>query len=584
MAVRHPIVSVMGHVDHGKSTILDKIRGTQVVSREAGGITQHIGATDVPIETIYSLCGKLIGERKFAVPGLLFIDTPGHYSFVSLRTRGGALADLAVLVIDINEGMKPQTLESINILKKLRTPFVIAANKIDLIPGWRHHEGATCGDASSEQDPRVLAELDEKIYNLAGKIFEKSGLSADRFDHITDFTKTVAIVPVSGKFGEGLPDLLLVLVGLAQKFLEEELHTEEGPGEGTILEVKEEKGIGTAVDTIVYKGSMSVGNQIVVASVTGKPIVTKIKGLQRPRPLDEIRDPTQRFDRVKSISAAAGIRIVAQGLENALAGGTVKIVSGNLDELLEETAKESQINVELAQEGIIVRGDAIGSLEAFSFEAKAGELPIRKIDIGNVTRKDVVEASHFQNPLHQVIFAFNVGINEDAKSEALSLSVKIFENDVMYRLLEEYREWCEERKKELEVDKRLQVVFPGKVMILRDHVFRVSKPAIVGVRILAGRIRPGQGLMRDDGRSVGKIKSIRSGEESLKEALVGTEVAISIDDATVGRQIDVEDVLLVDIPESHAHELANYKLTQDELEVLEQIAVIKRKERPFWGR
>ena len=577
-------MSVMGHVDHGKSTILDKIRGTQVVSREAGGITQHIGATDVPIETIYSLCGKLIGERKFAVPGLLFIDTPGHYSFVSLRTRGGALADLAVLVIDINEGMKPQTLESINILKKLRTPFVIAANKIDLIPGWRHHEGATCGDASSEQDPRVLAELDEKIYNLAGKIFEKSGLSADRFDHITDFTKTVAIVPVSGKFGEGLPDLLLVLVGLAQKFLEEELHTEEGPGEGTILEVKEEKGIGTAVDTIVYKGSMSVGNQIVVASVTGKPIVTKIKGLQRPRPLDEIRDPTQRFDRVKSISAAAGIRIVAQGLENALAGGTVKIVSGNLDELLEETAKESQINVELAQEGIIVRGDAIGSLEAFSFEAKAGELPIRKIDIGNVTRKDVVEASHFQNPLHQVIFAFNVGINEDAKSEALSLSVKIFENDVMYRLLEEYREWCEERKKELEVDKRLQVVFPGKVMILRDHVFRVSKPAIVGVRILAGRIRPGQGLMRDDGRSVGKIKSIRSGEESLKEALVGTEVAISIDDATVGRQIDVEDVLLVDIPESHAHELANYKLTQDELEVLEQIAVIKRKERPFWGR
>ncbi|MCU0852481.1 MAG: translation initiation factor IF-2 [Thermoplasmata archaeon] len=584
MAVRHPIVSVMGHVDHGKSTILDKIRGTKVVSREAGGITQHIGATDVPIETIYSLCGKLIGERKFAVPGLLFIDTPGHYSFVSLRTRGGALADLAVLVIDINEGMKPQTLESINILKKLRTPFVIAANKIDLIPGWRHHEAATCGDTFSDQDPRVLAELDEKIYNLAGKIFEKSALSADRFDHITDFTKTVAIVPVSGKFGEGLPDLLLVLVGLAQRFLEQELHAEEGPGEGTILEVKEEKGIGTAIDTIVYKGSMEVGDQIVVASVSGKPIVTKIKGLQRPKPLDEIRDPTQRFDRVKEVSAAAGIRIVAQGMESALAGGTVKVVTGNLDELLEETAKESQINVELAQEGIIVRGDAIGSLEAFSFEAKASELPIRKIDIGNVTRKDVVEASHFQNPLHQVIFAFNVGINEDAKSEALSLSVKIFENDVMYRLLDEYREWCEERKKELEADKRLQIVFPGKVMILRDHVFRVSKPAIVGVRILAGRIRPGQALMRDDGRSVGRIKSIRSGEESLKEALVGSEVAISIDDATVGRQIEVEDVLLVDIPDSHAHELANYKLTQDELDVLEQVAVIKRKEKPFWGR
>jgi translation initiation factor 5B len=583
MAVRHPIVSVMGHVDHGKSTILDRIRGTKVVAREAGGITQHIGATDVPIDTIYALCGKLIGERKFSVPGLLFIDTPGHYSFVTLRTRGGALADLAVLVIDINEGLKPQTIESINILRKFRTPFVIAANKIDLIPGWRHQEGATIAESSSQQDPRVLAELDEKIYNLSGKIFDKFGFSADRFDHITDFTKTVAIVPISGKFGEGLPDLLLVLVGLAQRFLEEDLRIEEGPGEGTVLEVKQEKGIGTAVDTIVYKGEVKVGDQIVVASVTGIPIVTKVKALQRPKPLDEIRDPTQRFDRVKEVSAAAGIRVIAQNLENALAGGTMKVVSGNLDELLEETAKESRISVDLAGEGIIVRGDAIGSLEAFAFQAKQSELPIRKIDIGNVTRKDVVEASHFQDPLHRVIFAFNVSINDDAKSEAMELGVKIFENDVMYRLLEEYTLWCAERSKEIEADKRLEIVFPGKIKILRDNVFRVSKPAIVGVRVLAGRIRPGQGLIKEDGKQIGKIKSIQSEGKSLSEAISGAEVAISIDDVTVGRQIDVEDILLIDIPESHAHELQNQQLKQEELEILEQLKEIKRKEKPFWG-
>ena len=583
MAIRHPIVSVMGHVDHGKSTILDRIRGTKVVAREAGGITQHIGATDVPIDTIYSLCGKLMGERKFAVPGLLFIDTPGHYSFVTLRTRGGALADLAVLVIDINEGLKPQTVESISILRKLKTPFVIAANKIDLIPGWRHHEGATCGDSFSSQDPRVLAELDEKLYNLSGKIFDKFGFSADRFDRITDFTKTVAIVPTSGKFGEGLPDLLLVLVGLAQRFLEQDLRSEEGPGEGTVLEVKEEKGIGTAIDTIVYKGSMKVGDQLVVASAKGIPIVTKIKGLQRPRPLDEIRDPTQRFDRVKEVSAAAGIRIIAQNLEGALAGGTVKVVAGNLDEIIEETKLESQIKVALADEGIIVRGDAIGSLEAFAFEANQSGLPIRKIEIGNVTRKDVVEASHFENPLHRVIFAFSVGINDDAPPEAVAMGVKIFENDVMYRMLEEYKAWCEERKKELETEKRLEITFPGKLKIMRDNVFRVSKPAIVGVRVLAGRIRPGQNLMKTDGRPVGKIKSIQTEGKSLAEAITGAEVAISIDDATVGRQIEVEDVLFVDIPESHAHELQSYTLKQDEIEVLEQVKAIKRKEKPFWG-
>jgi translation initiation factor 5B len=584
MAIRHPIVSVMGHVDHGKSTILDKIRGTEVVSREAGGITQHIGATDVPIETIYKLCGPLIGDHKFSVPGLLFIDTPGHYSFVTLRTRGGALADLAVLVIDINEGLKPQTIESINILKKFRTPFLIAANKIDLIPGWRHEEWKTFSEAVAAQDPRVAAELEEKIYNLSGKIFDKCGLSADRFDKITDFTKTVAMVPISGKYGEGLPDLLLMLVGLAQRFLGEDLRTEEGPGEGTVLEVKEERGIGTAIDSIIYRGTIKVGDQIVVSSVKDEPIVAKIKGLQRPRPLDEIRDPTQRFERAKEVSAAAGIRIIAQGLETAMAGGTIRVVNGNLEELKDEIRKESQIKVELAAEGIIVRGDAIGSLEAFAFEAKQDDLPIRKIDIGNVTRKDVVEASHFADPLHRAIFAFNVDINEDAKSEALSSGIKIFENDVMYRLLEDYRTWCKERTKEVEVEQRLEIVFPGKMVIMRDHIFRVSKPAIVGVRVLAGRIRPGQGLIRQDGKEVGRIKSIRSGEESLKEAIAGAEVAISIDDAIVGRQIDVEDILLVDIPESHAHELANYALKQDEIEVLEQLAVIKRKEKPFWGR
>lgn len=583
MSVRHPIVSVMGHVDHGKSTILDMIRGTEVVSREAGGITQHIGATDVPIDTIYRLCGPLIGDRKFTVPGLLFIDTPGHYSFVTLRTRGGALSDLAILVVDILDGVKPQTVESINILRKFKTPFVIAANKIDLIPGWRHHGMMPIGQSLSEQDPRVVAELDERIYNLSGKIFDQTGFSADRFDKITDFTKSVAIVPVNGKYGEGLPDLLLTLVGLAQKFLEDELRTEEGPGEGTVLEVKEERGIGTAIDSIIYRGTIRVGNQIVVSSVRGEPIVTKVKGLQRPKALDEIRDPTQRFDRVKEVSAAAGIRIIAQGLESAMAGGTVRVVADDLEQLKEEIYKESEIKAELAEEGIIVRGDAIGSLEAFAFECKKSELLIRKIDIGNVSRKDVVEASHFENPLHRAIFAFNVDVNDDARAEARELDVRIFENDVMYRLLEDYQKWCVERKAQLEVDRRLEVVFPGKIIIMRDHVFRVSKPAIVGVRILAGRIRPGQGLMKLDGRSVGKIKSIRSGESSLKEAIAGQEVAVAIDEPTVGRQIDVEDVLLVDIPEGHVSELAKFGLKQDEVEVLEKVKEIKRKEKPFWG-
>jgi len=574
----------MGHVDHGKSTILDRIRGTKVVSREAGGITQHIGATDVPIETIHKLCEPLIGTRRFSVPGLLFIDTPGHYSFATLRTRGGALADLAVLVIDINEGLKPQTMESINILRKFRTPFVIAANKVDRLPGWRVHEGMPVAQSLNEQDPRVVADMDERIYAMTGRIFERAGFSADRFDRITDFTKTVAIVPMSGKHGEGLPDLLLVLVGLAQKFLEEDLRTTEGPGEGTVLEVKEDVGVGTVLDAIIYKGSVSVGDQLLISSAKGDPIEAKVRALLKPKPLDEIRDPSQRFDQVKSVHAAAGIRIVAQGMEDAMAGGIVRVANENIDDIREEVRKESELKVDLADEGIVVRGDAVGSLEALVFEAKNAELPIRKIGIGSVMRKDVIEASNFEDALHRVIFAFNVDVNSDAESELRTTDVKLFSADVVYRLLEDYAAWCEVKKRELEVEKRLEIVFPGKLMILRDHVFRVSKPAIVGVRVLAGRVRPGQGLIREDGRFVGRIKSIRSGENTMNEAIMGSEVAIAIDDATVGRQIDVEDILYVDIPESHAKELGGRQLRPDEVEVLDRVAQIKRKEKPFWGR
>lgn len=583
MPVRQPIVSVLGHVDHGKSTILDKIRGTKVVSREAGGITQHIGATDVPLDAITSLCGTLMGERRFDVPGLLFIDTPGHYSFVSLRSRGGALADLAVLVIDVNEGFKPQTTESVNILKRLRTPFVVAANKIDLIPGWRAQPGKPIGESLAAQDTRVASELDDRLYALVGRFFEVGGLSADRFDRISDFTKSVAIIPVSGKTGEGIPDLLLILIGLAQRFLGEDLDTEEGPAEGTVLEVKEDKGIGTAIDTIIYKGTVNVGDALVISSSKGEPIQTKVRALLRPKPLDEIRDPSQRFDKVEAASAASGIRIVAPGLEDAMPGGLVRVSAGEVAEVVEEVRRESSIKVELSAQGIIVRGDTVGSLEALAFEAGEVELPIRKIGIGKVSRKDVIEASNFDDPLHRAVFAFNVEVNDDARDAARGAGVVLFENDVVYRLLEDYRAWCEERTRELEAQSRLEISFPGRISILRDHVFRTSKPAIVGVRVLAGRIRPGQMLMREDGRAVGRIRSLRSGDKTLREARMGDEVAVAIDDVTVGRQIDVEDVLLVDIPEGHMKQLHGQKLSADESEVLEKVIEIKRKESPFWG-
>lgn len=580
--IRQPIVSVLGHVDHGKTSLLDAIRGTTVAAREAGGITQHIGATEVPLEAIRRVCGDLMAGKSFKVPGLLFIDTPGHHAFTTLRARGGALADLAVLVVDVNEGFRPQTIESIKILKQHKTPFVVAANKIDLVPGWRKHPGAPFVVSSRDQPDGVVAALDAKLYELAAKFYNQ-GFSAERYDRVSDFTANLAIVPTSAKHREGVPDLLLILIGLAQRFLEEQLRTEEGPGEGTILEVKEEKGHGTTLDAIVYKGTLSRGDTIVLGTV-GVPIVAKVRALLKPKPLDEIRDPQDRFDRVKSVSAASGVKIAAANAESAMPGAPVRVVEGDLARVVEEVAKETSVQVETSDEGLILKADALGSLEALAFECKTLKIPIRTARIGPVSRRDVLDAATIPDPLHRVVLAFNVGFLPDADEELLKQpEVKILTNDVIYRLLEEYGGWVEEKRKALEAASRQEIVYPGKVLLLPDHVFRASKPAIVGVRVLAGRVRPGQALMRDDGREVGRIKSIRTGEKTLEEARTGQEVAIAIDGPTVGRQIEPGDVLFNVIPEADARAVGAQALSGDEREALDAILAIRRKEDRFWG-
>jgi translation initiation factor 5B len=581
MSTRQPIVSVLGHVDHGKTSLLDRIRGTSVVQREAGLITQHIGATEVPIEHIYKVCRPLIGDKKFNVPGLLFIDTPGHQSFTSLRARGGSLADLAVLVIDINEGLKPQTIESIQILKRFKTPFIIAMNKIDLIDGWQTKPNAPFILNYKEQGEDAKAKMDERMYKIIGDLYER-GYSADRYDRIEDFTKAIAIVPMSARNGEGLPDLLLVLIGLAQRFLEQQLKTEEGPAQGTILEVKEEKGLGSTLDVIIFAGTLHKGDTIILGT-KGRPLTTKVKAILKPKPLDEIRDPKDRFESVKEVSAAIGVKLMCQSIEGVVAGAPLRAASADVKGALEEVVNETRVNIETTEAGVYIKADAIGSLEALAFECKNAAIPIRRYDTGMISRKDIIDTAAYGETYHRVILGFNVDLLPEAKDALPGYSLKVFTNDVVYRLIEDYQKWVEEEKRRMDVEKRSEYAFPGKVRLLPNCVFRVSKPAIVGVRVLAGRIRPGQTLLNVEGVDIGKIRSIRSGEEVVKEAIQGQEVAVAIEGPTVGRQINVEDILYVDLRELVVKEMAKMDLNTDDRMVLEETLEVKRKQDKFWG-
>jgi translation initiation factor 5B len=579
--IRQPIVSVLGHVDHGKTSLLDYIRGTTLVSRESGAITQHIGATEVPIDAIYDVCGSLLKSKKFTVPGLLFIDTPGHHAFTTLRARGGSLADLAVLIVDITEGFKPQTFESINILKQYKTPFIIAANKIDRISGWKK-TNKIANQRIDSQPPKIKTIFEEYIYDMIGTLFDQ-GLNADLYFKIEDFRKTVGIVPISAKTGEGIPEILMTIVGLAQRFLEEQLHIEKGPAKGTVLEVKEEVGMGTTIDTIIYNGTLKSTDKIAIGT-RDEPVVTTIKALLKPKPMDEIRDPREKFDSVKEVHAACGIKISSPNLDYVIPGAPIRVCNENKDEIISEIKKQTKIEHDLDEQGIIIKADTIGSLEALIKESRDKAISIRKADIGNVSKRDITEADATTDKLNKVIFAFNVKILPEAKEELGKTDVTVFNKDVIYTIMEDYDEWHGRKKEAIEKARRQEYVHPGMMRILPEFIFRINNPAIVGVRVLSGRITQDMRLLREDGKVIGRIKGIQSQNQSVEEALQGEEVAVSIDGVTVGRQIKGGDILFTDIPETDAKKLKDMNvLNIDEKDVLDKIYEIKRKVEKFWG-
>ncbi len=455
--VRQPIVSVLGHVDHGKTSLLDYIRGSTVAAREAGMITQHIGATEVPIEAIYAMCGPLLGGKKFSVPGLLFIDTPGHHAFTTLRTRGGSLADLAILVVDINEGFRPQTHESITILRQYKTPFIVAANKIDAINGWQRNDDVAKNRLDSQR-PIIKTLFETKLYDLIGILYDK-GFESDLYFNIKDFRKSIPIIPISAKTGEGIPELLMVLVGLAQRFLEDQITSESGAGKGTVLEVKEDIGLGTTVDAIIYSGILKKEDTIIFGT-RDEPLVTKIKALLKPKPMDEIRDPRERFDSVKEVHAACGIKISAPNLDLVVPGAPLRVVHGDEAELIEEIKSQSQVNIELDKDGLFIKADTIGSLEALVKESREKGMSIRKVEIGNVSKRDIIETVSLNNPLERVIFAFNVKILPEAKEELVKSEVTVFNEDVIYTIIENYDLWVAKKKEELE-KKRRRRLYPS---------------------------------------------------------------------------------------------------------------------------
>jgi len=583
--IRSPIVSVLGHVDHGKSSVLDAIRGSNILATEAGAITQAIGASIVPKETILKKCGVLLNKMgvNLTIPGLLFIDTPGHAAFTSLRKRGGSLADIAIVVVDINEGFKPQTIEAIEILRAAKTPFIIAANKLDILPRFRVDDKPVLGSIIS-QTPEVQQLFETKMYELVGQLYDQFKIVADRFDRITDFTSQVAIVPISALKNIGLSEILMVISALAQKYLENNLLLEvSGPAKGTILEVKEEQGLGKTIDVILYNGTLSVNDMVVIGTING-PLITKVKAMFEPEVNREMRDKKSGFKSVKQVLAATGVKVSCPEMDGIISGmPIISCTKETLSETKELVSKEiSEADIPLDEEGIIIKADNIGSLEALNVLLREKGFKIRKASVGNISKKDLTEAEtiYEKEPLHSVILGFNI------PNEPSTNHVKIVTSDVIYRLIEKYEEWASEKEKEIAAQKLNGLMRPAKVEILANCIFRQSNPCVVGVEVLSGELTTNMPLMKKGGDKLTPVKEIQADKKNHKTLEKGKQAAISLPNITAGRQVNEGDILYTDIPPPVFRELKKHSklLSEEEIEILKEIAEIKRKENPLWGK
>ena len=570
--IRQPIVALVGHVDHGKSSILEKIRGISITSHEPGLITQMIKAYSISLNNIKNFCGSLLDQLKIklTIPGILFIDTPGHAAFTNLRKRGGSIADIAILVIDVNEGLKPQTMEAIDILKSYKTPFIIALNKIDAISGWHSKKDNGLIKSIEMQNENVRNLLDTKLYEIVGRLYDH-GIKTERFDRIDDYTKQIAIIPLSAKTLEGIPEMLVVLTGLAQRFLEKKLEIKFGEnGKGIILEVKEEKNTGIVLDAILYDGVLNANDILVIGGIE-KATVTKVKSIL----VQERND----YKSIKSINAAAAIRIIASDVKEVVSGMPFVTANNNIDNAKEMVQKDiTDVLIETEKEGIIIKADSLGSLEALIHMLKEKGFCIKRASIGNITKKDMADASAEKDQLSRVILAFNVEYDGEQNN------VKIISNNVIYKIIEDFDKWHLEEKREIEKKELKNVVIPAKIMLLNDCVFRQSNPAVVGVEVLGGTLKVGMKLARD-GKSISRVKEIQHEMKSISEAACPKQVAIALPDVIVGRQIKEGDVLYTDISEQDFIKLKGLKrfLNDKEIDILKEIADIKRKENKLWG-
>jgi len=543
--LRAPICCVLGHVDAGKTSLLDKLRTSHVADGEAGGITQQIGATYFPLEILTEVIRPVSDKLRVQsdIPGVLILDTPGHASFTNLRDRGSSICDMAIVVIDLFSGVQPQTKESLMLLKKSKTPFIMAVNKIDRVYGWESHSDQSISEAIEAQSKEVKSQIDQHIYQIMTEM-ARENISCQLYYKNRDHKKCVNMVPVSAKSGDGVPDLLALIMQLTQRMMGQTLLV-QSELRSVVMEVKKTEGYGTTLDLILVDGELKVGNQIVVCGLNG-PIVTHIRALLLPHSLQELRVKGE-YNSVQSVTAAQCLKIAASGLDQAVAGTNLYVIDDYDDQQLAECSQEVQAELKALDkyftnsQGVYVKASTLGSLQALHSYLTEKNIPISSMGIGPITHKDLIKAGTLveRTPLYGCILGFDIKLtDQELISQAAKLGIEVFTNDVMYQLVDEYTHFYEKKMDIMRARWSREVVEPCELELKRDWIFRINKPIVIGCRVKCGQIKRGVPLVSCTGLHLGVIRDIQIDGVSLPlrdkhnhDTVVhqGTECAVSLD-------------------------------------------------------
>ena len=570
--LRAPIVCVLGHVDAGKTKILDKLRHSNVQLGEAGGITQQIGATFIPIENIQSHISK-IDERfhtKTRIPGILLIDTPGHASFTNLRSRGSSLCDIAVLILNIDKGIEKQSVESLDLLRMRKTPFIIALNQIDRTYNWRRFDWSGFEDSYRKQKDQQKRLFDEKVEQNKMQ-FIKNNINAELYYKNTNMKEYVNMVPTSAITGEGLPDLLGLLVYLTDNYLIRQITYKEEV-KCSILEVKVLETIGTTIDVVLVNGTIHVGDKIVIGGLLG-PIKTVVKIILLPKPMKEMRVKCE-YERYDEISGAIGVKIFCPDLENALAGSPLYVykTEEEAEHYCNEISKDFNSIVQKylnkKGKGIMVQASTLGSLEAILTFLNEQKVEVAVVGVGNLNKKDVIKLqikhAEDENVMKEdlVILCFDNKVLPEAQKVADENGIKIFVDDIIYHLFDKFIEFKNKSILERKKEKEKEAIFPCS---LKTVMFINKKdPLIIGVSVTEGVLKIGTPIYCvEKNLPLGVVESIEREKKPINNVRpndgdVAIRIKVADSSLAAGRHFDESSTYVSQITRNSINALKNY--------------------------